>query len=123
MRRTGSSSGFTYLEILIAMGILVTFLAVMGGLVGVAGYLLRQSKAELQRVYTQKAVFELVAGSEAESLPSDSSPLVLDSLTISGDEWLEYGNGDDRIQWQARINVSEAEPGKTIEVEVVPVTD
>ena len=119
MKACSSRAGFTFLEIMIGMGVLVTVLAIMAGLVGVARQLVDESKVELQRAYTQKAVFELVSGSDVYSLPSS---FTVDSIQVQGNELLTYEGESSGTGWQARILITEQPDGKRkVEVELVEV--
>ncbi|NSW83973.1 MAG: prepilin-type N-terminal cleavage/methylation domain-containing protein [Syntrophothermus sp.] len=99
--------GFTLIEVLIAVGVLVAVLTVMAGMVKVAYELLADSYRELQRAYTERSVLEIAAVLAASGTlsPQESEvwvyPLKIREEGVEKD--LLLYEGPEPKEWKAKI--------------------
>lgn len=136
--KTRTDTGFTLLELVIAMGILAFILASFLVMISTAGQLMVNNKRDLQRAYTKLAVWEIVMsnpkgnteypGFFPTSWPDGASTRTVNSIKIKDPvtsidtDILQYSKAGAK-EWKAVVSHEAKSPKVLVEVDVLGQID
>ena len=109
--KTGKRKGFTLLELLIAVGVLLAFLAGMAAVVRVAQNLLQEAKLGLYQKAVERSVLEVVSALEPDQMYSFAE---ITSLRVGDEEMMQGERNGQPVPLKAQVVLK----GDKIRVEV-----